>query len=207
MSATAAWLAANQRHLMAAVDALHAALERALGRPSKSGGDRDENAAAEALRAAEEALPAPSALGRIEAAFHLSPFERDVLLLCAGVELSTAFADLCAGALRQGPTWSLALAVLPGAHWSAFAPSAPLRRYHLVEVLAGERLTQSPLRIDERVLHHLTGIAYLDVRLQGFLEPHATGADALSGPQSEAADQLVRLWGSATTGRPPCPRP
>ena len=50
------------------------------------------------LREATEAMPAPAALDTLCAAFGLSPFERDVLLLCAGMELDSAFPALCAAA-------------------------------------------------------------------------------------------------------------
>ena len=48
---------------------------------------------------------------------------------------------------------------------------APLRWHRLVELEPGETVATSPLRIDERVLHHLTGIDYLDERLQGLRRP------------------------------------
>src|SRR5207244_4953216 len=70
-----------------------------------------------------------SALDNLCAAFRLSPFERDVLLLCAGIELDSTFPARCAtaqgGTRRAYPTFSLALAVLPEAHWSAIVPTAP----------------------------------------------------------------------------------
>lgn len=107
--------------------------------------------------------------------FRLSPFERDLLALCAGVELDAGIASLCAEAQgdpqRVSPTFSLALAALPGAHWSALAPDAPLRYWRLIEPAPGGLLTRAPLRIDERVLHYLTGISYLDERLRGLMTP------------------------------------
>ncbi len=135
----------------------------------------------------------PPPLGRVVEAFGLSPFERDVLLLCAGVELDAHFADVCASAsgderLRR-PTFGLALAALQGAHWSALAPAAPLRRWHFVELGAGETLATSPLRIDERVLHHLTGLDYLDRRLAGLFEPVAAPA-SLPPSQERAASRV-----------------
>ena len=65
-------------------------------------------------------LPAPPALDALAPTFGLSPFERDVLLLCAGIELDAGFAPACAPpprATRAGPmpTFSLALAALPDA--------------------------------------------------------------------------------------------
>ena len=116
-----------------------------------------------------------SAIANVCAAFELSPFERDVLLLCAGLELDSEFAAKCA--VAQGdprkpyPTFSLALAALREPHWSALLPVAPLRRWRLVELGASDSITTSPLRIDERILHYLTGVSYLDERLHGLVEP------------------------------------
>ena len=73
--------------------------------------------------------------------FGLSPFERDVLLLCAGIELESRFAEACAAVHGTEqccyPTFALALATLPEPHWSALAPGRPLRRWRLVD--AGAR--------------------------------------------------------------------
>ena len=55
---------------------------------------------------------------RSSTAFGLSPFERDVVLLCAGVELDASFGAACAAAhgdpRRTQPTFGLALAALAG---------------------------------------------------------------------------------------------
>jgi hypothetical protein len=140
------------------------------------------------------------------------------LLLCAGVELDSTFAALCAAvqgdARRTHATFSLALATLPGAHWSALTPAAPLRRWRMIEVASGDSLTHSPLRIDERVLHYLAGVACLDDRLRGLVErvPLPDGPDAARGPvvadepasassepylppsQRAIAEWIVRIW-------------
>ena len=101
MSAAVAssWHEANQRYLTAALTAVRETLAEHLAAP------RDASAAAPPSRAARQALreiartmPAPSALEVLCAAFGLSPFEREVLLLCAGVELDSTFAQLCATA-------------------------------------------------------------------------------------------------------------
>ena len=120
-------------------------------------------------------MPAPPALETLCGTFGLSPFERDVLLLSAGVELDSSFAPLCAAAQgdpsRTYPTFSLALAALPEPHWSALTPAGRLRHWRLIELGAGSSLTLSPLRIDECVLHFLTGTPHLDERLVGLVEP------------------------------------
>ena len=119
----------------------------ARGANRREGGGRRRARVAEAERSlADEAKTAgalddPPALETVASVFGLTAFERAVLVLCAGVELEAGLARLCG----TGPTFGLALGSLPGAHWSAAAPGAPLRRWRLVEVGAGATLMSSPL--------------------------------------------------------------
>ena len=115
---------------------------------------------------------APPALARLAQAFGLSPFERDVLALAAGVELDARFATLCeqAGGVPHA-TFGLALSALPNGHWSALTPVGPLRRWQLVELDRGDTLATRRLRLDERVLHELAGVSYLDPRLAALTTP------------------------------------
>ena len=91
---------------------------------------------------------------------------------------------------RTYPTFSLALAALPEAHWSALTPAAPLRRWRLIEVGSGDTLTTSQLRIDERVLHYFAGITCLDARLQGLVELLPPPSD-LPPSQRELAQRIA----------------
>jgi hypothetical protein len=201
------WPEANQRYLMAAVGLVRSALERHT-RKSKENANQSEcdQAAEELLREAAETLPAPSALETLCAAFRLSPFERDLLLLCAGIELDSNFAVSCAAAQgdarKVSPTFSLALAALPGAHWSALAPSASLRRWRLIELINNEGLVAAPLRIDERVLHFLTGINHLDDRLQALVELVAAPED-FPPSQLEVARRIAQLLANNENQIPP----
>ena len=79
------------------------------------------------------------------------------------------------------------------AHWSALTPLAPLRRWRLIEVSAGEPLTVSPLRIDERVLHYLTGVSYLDDRLCPLLELLRI-TEALPPSHHTLVQRITDLW-------------
>lgn len=108
----------------------------------------------------ESALPCPDALEALASVFGLSPFEREVLLLCAAMELDATTAGRCAaasGSTRVYPTFSLALAALTDPHWSALTPISPLRRWRLVELDEEAGLAIGRLRIDERILHFLLG--------------------------------------------------
>ena len=149
----------------------------------------------------EVVVAAPeSALDRLARLLRLSPFEREVLLLTAAVELDGDVAALAAaitGGNDPRPTFGLALAALPGAHWDALAPDSPLRHWRLLELGAGPLLASRPLRIDERVLHYLTGIPATDERLGGVLRA-AIGPGPLAPSQRRIATDLARTL--AATG-------
>ena len=155
------------------------------------------------IKAALERRPGAARAGdgavdALAAIFGLSAFERDVLLLCAGVELDSEIAEACATAngdgARRFATFGLALAVLDGAHWSALAPGSPLRRWQLVE-LTDPSVTAGALRVDERILHHLTGVDYLDPRLDGILEAGAVAP--LAASQVAVARRAAELLDAA----------
>jgi SpoVK/Ycf46/Vps4 family AAA+-type ATPase len=159
------WTEANQQLLVAELTRLKQRL----------GAEGDASALDAACETVRAAMPAPAAIDKIAGCFGLTAFERDVLLLCAGVELDARFAAQCANATadsrRSGITFGLALATLDEPHWSALAPVRPLRRWRLVEVDESTGVCQGGLRIDERILHYLAGVNYLDVRLRSLVHP------------------------------------
>ncbi|MEW6732883.1 MAG: ATP-binding protein [Acidobacteriota bacterium] len=191
------WHEANQRYLMARLFAMRETLNRHIARLQQAPEKSSDGVVEKMLQETMLALPGSSSLDTLRTAFGLSNFELEVILLCAGVELDSTFAQLCAVAQGESqrtlPTFGLALAVLPEAHWSALIPTAPLRRWRLVEVGTGDTLTNSQLRIDERILHYLTGISYLDIRLQGLIERviHPT---SLPLSHRELAQKVVDCW-------------
>lgn len=183
------WLSENQRYLMAALHHVRMALQ--------AHADTEANIAAHEMPA--HAVPSDRIfpLDLLCRIFNLSSYERDLLLLCAGIELDATFAALCAAAQgdpgRSYPTFSVALAALPDAHWSAITPTAPLRHWRLLDVGAGNSLMHSPLRIDERILHYLTGVPGLDEQLLGFVTPLSVTTELVAS-QRRLADQITALW-------------
>ncbi|MDI3489098.1 MAG: hypothetical protein PWP11_375 [Thauera sp.] len=162
------WSTANQRLLVLEFARLHALLGDEPARADEL--DRLQ-VEADALRARQ---PAPPAIDVLAQRFGLSPFERDIILLCAGCEMDGRLAARCAEAQGQAALWpsfGLALAALPEPHWSALAPQGPLRTWQLVSVDDGAGLTSGRLRIAENVLHFLAGLGALDARLAPLLEP------------------------------------
>lgn len=205
------WAADNQAYLTATLARVRGALERHLGRtPSQKDASGDDPSPSERdsrasdVAAAAGMSPQP-ALELLVERFGLSSFERDLLVLCAGVELDSVFAALCRDVgNNSGPTFSLALAALPDAHWSAITPTGPLRYWKMIEVQPSEVLVTAPLRIDERILHFLAGVAYTDERLQCLTRSHSARSE-LPAAQRAVADQIAVLWKAATTSSEPWP--
>jgi len=191
------WHEANQRYLVAALAAVRAALEQHAHSRQNPPEPGEQGEQTRTVQEAAGSMSAPPALETLCAVFGLTPFERDLLLMCAGVEMDSTFAALCAAAhgdpRRAHSTFGLALAALPGAHWSAIPPAAPLRYWRLVEVGTGDVLTTSPLRIDERVLHYLAGVTHLDERLQGLVEPVSAPAE-LPPSHRTLVHKITTLW-------------
>ncbi|QRK06088.1 AAA family ATPase [Archangium violaceum] len=138
-----------------------------------------------------ESEPRPPALRTLCNQLELTPFERDVLLLCTGMELDARVPALCARAQgdahRSYPTFSLALAALPGSHWDALSPQRALRHWNLVTLGSGASLTLAPLRVEERIWQYLLGIDSLDERLAQHLQPLPE-----SGPLVPSHEALAR---------------
>ncbi len=200
---TLVWKEANQAWLTAALSEVRVALMRFLAMPEEPE-PREEHSAGAGVATEEvssEEVPetenAPSALDTLCTIFGLSTFERKVLLMTAGAELDWRFASLYAAGSRDArcshATFSLALSAFEDAHWSAVLPTRPLRYWHLVEVVSGDGLTTSPLRIDERILHYLAGISCIDDRLRGLTEP-VRAAGTLPPSQRAVADRMAESW-------------
>jgi hypothetical protein len=144
--------------------------------------------------------PGSLAVDRLSEVLGLNSFERDLLLLCAAVELDPSIAGLCAkiqeNPRQAQPTFGLALKVLPNPDWKALAPQAPLHHWHLVEWEAGQGPMNAPLRVNERILHFLVGVNHMDVRLQPLLDLRESGSwtvgehQKLAGRMAVAAEKM-----------------
>jgi hypothetical protein len=209
------WFEENRKYLTTAVAEVAMVLEGSGGQRSVVS-DRQSAVGGHPSVSSEwpTELP-PPALETLCARFELSPFERSVLLFCAGMELDRAMSEACIAASSSstqhsalstqrtpvGPTFSLALARLPGAHWSVLAPARPLRYWRLLDVVPGQSLTTTPLRIDERILHYLCGVPHIDERLAGVVEAASGQRSAFSihlAPSHAAvADKLAGTWAAA----------
>lgn len=212
------WYSDNQSYLMMALDEIKHYLkkrplhpddvldddhEKYLKQSSKAEGEADELAhIQDASVALLQSMAAPPALESLCANLGLSKFERAILLMCAGMELDGSFASICSAAdkshQRHFPTFGLAMAMIPDASWESVIPTSPLRLWRLIEVGEGDTLMSSPLRIDERIVHYLAGLDYVDERLKQFVRP-LLNPHALCPSHQAIATQLTELWTEGAT--------
>jgi len=130
------WADRNARHVQAAAAALRTLVERSLGQANDQNGKPASDPAAldayrRAVDASEESAPVPSAVGLLCRNLRFSEIERDVLLLCAAVEVDPQLASQCAAAEGR-PTLAFALNLFAPGSWTAVSPSGPLIRYRIV---------------------------------------------------------------------------
>ena len=176
------WIEANQKLLAAEFVRLRCVLA----------GDKTDAAERE-LAERRNALTSPPAIDVLVRAFDLSVFEREVLLLCAGIEMDGPLALRCAELDPAGQpraTFSIAIANLREAHWSALAPVRPLRFWRLLELQEENAPATSRLRMDERILHFLAGVNYLDTRLRALFSLHE-GRALLSERQAVVVESVT----------------
>ena len=194
------WLQKNDDYLLDAISWLHLRLERlcpepepvsdnkktcwfkrvcAKPLPQKNQTDKVKAIAelAEKMAVAEMAEP-PPALMILARQLGLTRFERDILLLCAAMELDGKTAALCAKAqnnpYKPYPTFALALKLFDPHEWDALSAHRPLRYWRLLEINqpGAEPLTTSALRADERIVNYLVEPKHiLDDRLLPFVVP------------------------------------
>ncbi|MBP0003737.1 MAG: ATP-binding protein [Cyanobacteria bacterium SBC] len=159
------------------------------------------------------AKPAASALDILVDRFQLTPFERNILLLCVAAELDWQILRLCAETQQNArltyPSFSLAFALFPELkHWSATKPTSPLRYWDLIRIHPETTLMSDSLRVNEWVVHYLMGEPYLALDLLGVVgelpdetatSPRPTSqlpTSQLPTSQQTLVDRLVRLWQS-----------
>jgi ATPase family associated with various cellular activities (AAA)/Winged helix domain, variant len=140
-------------------------------------------------------------LQHLQTAFGLTPFERDILLLCLGAALESRFLTACAhthGDPRATwPTFGMALSILDNPHWSVISRARPLRYWRLTELGSGP-LLQAPLQIDEHILQYLLAIPALDERLDALIRPLETNRSPQRPDRSTqlpaALQSALRSW-------------
>ena len=153
----------------------------------------------------------PPALEVLVHLFGLTPFERNVLLLCLAPELDPTFERLYAyvqdDVNRKYATPHLALTLFggEGKDWlgarDSFLPEMPLRRFRLVSLEPGLLPATTPgarpLRLDERIADYLRGVNRPDERITDLLRPLLPAP--IAPPHRDLVDRLARTLESGAS--------
>ncbi|PYI93693.1 MAG: AAA family ATPase [Verrucomicrobia bacterium] len=207
MSGLDEWQESNARQLGEALAQLRQRLERHIQQQTGAPPSPEFPAGEEASETTGKEAPAqreelPSALALLSERLGLSAFERDILLLCAAMELDTRTAALCARAQddpnKPFPTFALALALFEEPSWDALSPERPLRYWRLLEINqpGAQPLTGSSLRADERIVNFLKGLNCLDDRVSTFIVPMEIAPDSaeVAFSQNAVVDAILGHW-------------
>ncbi|NCD71684.1 ATP-binding protein [Mucilaginibacter agri] len=193
------WSSENQAYLMKLISMIRQQLEwfyQFHVKKNKKATPPDSAIVEKKLKEIAGKMDSPPAIEKLVQRLGLSAFERDILVLCAALELDPGFTDVLASVHNDGsltqPSFSTALAVLKDAHWSAISPANPLRYWQLIEINNAPLITKSSLKINDHILYYLTGVQYLHPKLREIAEPIYT--DGLLAPsQMQLAEEIIKL--------------
>ncbi|MFW5778687.1 MAG: ATP-binding protein [Coleofasciculus sp.] len=152
------------------------------------------------LNSAAASASPPLALTHLCTTFNLSPFERNVLLLCAASALIPYFPQLCVEAhscpQSAYPTFNLAMQLFGDAGaWQALSPMSPLHYWQLVKTDPSVELPQSRLQLDNGILLYLLGQPYEDAQLMHLIQPIEAGIETILQPShQQIGDRITQLW-------------
>ena len=199
------WHQANFQYLLTSVARIRQILAEHINLSQEASPVQIPSATPLASEASAVLQDNPSALDRLCQLFNLSNFERDILLLCVGVELDPSFEELCAKAQkslqRNYPTISLALSTIPNADLRVLSSEFPLQQWKLIEIEPGKALTKSPIKINQRILCYLVDEPCVDEQLAGILKSYPTenpGNTPLPPSHQTIAEQLITTFSSAS---------
>jgi len=194
------WFKTNQTHLVRSINQVKALLKSHINRNCEPSLPLEDTISIDGDDGVDVELPAVETLCLL---FGLSAFEKQLIVLCAAQELDseikTLLAETHGNPNMAYPTFGLALACFPQAHWSAIVPTSPLRKFRLIELNllnAAASITNIPLRVSERVLHYLTGISYLDTKLEGIIKSVSNKNNNESTVESHLriVDKILFAW-------------
>ena len=209
MTTLDSWEEKNARQLGSALAELRQRFEKFCQKSASENGATPKTFSTVPSQATNPDTETPSALELLSNRLGLSPFEQNVLFLCAAMELDTRIAGLCARAQddpqRNFPTFALALALFDEPSWDALSPGRPLRFWRLIEIsqLGAQPLTASALRADERIVNYLKGVNCIDDRLSSLLSPLELSSDSvdLAPSQQKLVQVILRRWRQSADAR------
>jgi len=132
--------------------------------------------------------------------FKLSSSERNIILLCLGMEIDPSFAELCSQAQgnpkRNYPTFALALTIFPEFDFTSVSSQYPLLYWQLILVDESTNLFHAPLRISRRILCFLLEINEIHPYLANLISPISFPAYFPTLSHKDIADRMTAYLAS-----------
>ncbi len=177
------WEVINQRYLRSLLDRLLDAIKHHTGQGTET-----------PLSEPEFDQTNPPAIENLCHLFHLSDFERKLVLLTAGVQLDKAFGDICSKMRREKSkpwvSFDLALQLFNRNNWAPFNTQSTLRYWQIIVPDDLKNPTVCPIHLDQSILNYLIGHPVSDPHHEPYLLP-LPKADKLIGSYKALSDYLV----------------
>lgn len=199
------WIEANQQYLSGMVKLMRERIAQQSSANSISAHDAvDFSGSEHVLKALAESMPEPPAIEKLATILGLTSFEKDLLLMCAAFELDTGWEKFLSSGTKVEevfqPCFGLGLNKLPGAHWSAVSTASPLRHWNLIETAGMQSVTRGNIRIEEHILHYITGISGLHETLSQITAPFLNHPELVPSQVKIARNILKTIMADYTPG-------
>lgn len=132
--------------------------------------------------------------------FELSSFERDVLLLCFGVEIYSHWLPLCGDVLenleKDYVTFKLALSILDEPDLNVLSSTTNLERLELINIEPSLNFSYSRIALDKQVFQHIIGLKHCEPDLLNTISPLNIEA-LLAESHQKVVQNLYMRWVSS----------
>jgi ATPase family associated with various cellular activities (AAA) len=175
------WQAANYQYLMQCIEALRSQIKRSSADSEVASVNTDRS---------------EFRLDRLCCNLDLSAFERNLLLLAVGLQLSADLLETCNQVLDRELDrfdFNTALSLLQKVDWQALSPQAPLRYWQLIEAGESALLLNRSLYVAEPILHYLVGAYACDERLATVLTP-VSDLRRIPVSYPTIVEQIIKRW-------------
>ncbi|CAH8296363.1 ATPase family protein associated with various cellular activities (AAA) [Mariniflexile fucanivorans] len=191
------WLELNRSYLMTSIQRTMDEFQYHFSENANKKPYKDSNVFVKLMGEIKDIIQQKPNLDILVEQYHLSEFEKNILLVCAGIELSSEYSQLICK--LQGhpdavyPTFNVLLAGFCSTHWNAISPTSPLRKWDLIHLSSGTLLANQPIKIDEGILHYLTGFPFLEESLASIIKKD-DGKYLISKSQQKLVDNIVNQY-------------
>ncbi len=133
------WRELNRSYLMTSIQMTMDQLDFHFSESAKNESFKNSEKSIKLLEGIRRSIHRKPNLDILVEQYHLSEFEKNILLVCAGIELNSTYSQLISkiqgNAVAVYPSFNLLLAGFCATHWDAISPHPYQLKLHLYQLL------------------------------------------------------------------------